>query len=88
MRNLIKHTLEVISSWPLSMTSFADDHSRVVLESRGGDPHSDYYNANYIKVCVKTSILNSIFNLQHCNLTSYISHFFIPKIITSKDVCV
>ncbi|XP_071838148.1 uncharacterized protein [Apostichopus japonicus] len=24
------------------------DHSRVVLESSGGDPHSDYYNANYI----------------------------------------
>ncbi|KAJ8035152.1 Receptor-type tyrosine-protein phosphatase alpha [Holothuria leucospilota] len=25
-----------------------DDHSRVVLEMIDGDPHSDYYNANYI----------------------------------------
>ncbi|KAJ8035144.1 Tyrosine-protein kinase receptor Tie-1 [Holothuria leucospilota] len=27
----------------------AYDHSRVVLEMIDGDPHSDYYNANYIK---------------------------------------
>ncbi|XP_072173396.1 receptor-type tyrosine-protein phosphatase T-like [Diadema setosum] len=26
----------------------AYDHSRVVLQSTGGDPHLDYYNANYI----------------------------------------
>ncbi|XP_071501785.1 receptor-type tyrosine-protein phosphatase T-like [Diadema antillarum] len=29
-------------------TIIAYDHSRVVLQSTGGDPHSDYYNANYI----------------------------------------
>ncbi|XP_071504220.1 receptor-type tyrosine-protein phosphatase kappa-like [Diadema antillarum] len=27
----------------------AYDHSRVVLETVDGDPHSDYYNANYIR---------------------------------------
>ncbi|KAJ8040910.1 Receptor-type tyrosine-protein phosphatase T [Holothuria leucospilota] len=27
----------------------AYDHSRVILEMIDGDPHSDYYNANYIK---------------------------------------
>ncbi|XP_071854830.1 receptor-type tyrosine-protein phosphatase F-like isoform X2 [Apostichopus japonicus] len=27
----------------------AYDHSRVILEKLEGDPHSDYYNANYIK---------------------------------------
>ena len=29
---------------------FSDDHSRVVLEKIKEDPHSDYYNANYLKV--------------------------------------
>lgn len=37
---------------PLFSFSFADDHSRVRLQTIEGDTNSDYINGNYIDVCI------------------------------------
>ena len=38
------------------MCIFADDHSRVILDTLEDVPDSDYINANYIDVSARTSI--------------------------------
>lgn len=63
---LITHFYPVLTNKALAC-SFADDHSRMILDKEEGDPDSDYINANYIDVSfsLKKSLKD---NLQGSNM--------------------
>lgn len=53
--------------WLLFSFPFADDHSRVRLQTIEGDTNSDYINGNYIDVCIlKLSINPTVLHKPHC----------------------
>lgn len=50
--------------------SFADDHSRVRLQTIEGDTNSDYINGNYIDVCIL------LFFYLICNSCTYLGAMY------------